>query len=190
MALPVSDKGGGASFTPCPAGLQRLVCCDIVDHGMVPDSFGKTKHKGTIIWQSEHLIQPGDVDGDKKDLIGQPFIVQRRFTLSLHEKAELRKYLESWRGRPFSEAELARFDLDPDPPAKPTLIGANAYAQVMHLQKPRGLFAEVITIMPLAPGMDRLKVHPAYIRHKDRAAKAAEAAHAPAEPLDADDIPF
>lgn len=183
MAITVSDKGSGGDFKPCPEGPQRLVCCDVVDHGMLTDTFGKTKHKGTIVWQSEHPIPDGEA-------AGKPFIVQRRFTLSLHEKAELRKYLESWRGRKFTAEELHSFDLE-------RLIGANAYAQVIQMQKPRGVFAEVIAIMPLPAGQAKLTVRD-YIRVQDRAPKpvapaipaAGDGSGPAATAPDEDDIPF
>lgn len=169
MAINVSAKGSAPDFKPCPDGGQRLVCCDVVDHGMVAGKFG-TARKGTIHWQSEHLI-----DDATNDWHGKPYIVQRRFTLSLHVKAELRKYLESWRGKPFTDAEAEDFDLE-------KLIGVPAFGQVMHVAKPRGTFAEVVTIMPLPKGMERIVVAPDYVRHKDRVPP-------PADKTDPADIP-
>lgn len=176
----VVNEGSGADFKPCPEGLQRLVCCDVINHGVQKDRFGESR-KVTIVWQSEHHID----DPEHPEIHGLPYIVQRRFTASLNEKADLRKVLESWRGRKFTKEELAHFDLDPDPPAKPTLIGANAYAQIFHEKKPRGTFAELATIMPLPKGMERLTLDPKYVRRKDRPGAAA-----PAAAKDDPDIPF
>ena len=43
---------------------------------------------------------------------GRRFDVARVYTLCLHERAALRKDLESWRGRKFTEQELDGFDLE------------------------------------------------------------------------------
>ena len=173
------ETGGKPEIPPCPEGPQRLVCCDIVDHGNVVDGFGKTKHKITLIWQSEHILPNNPEYGE---FAGKPFIVQRRFTLSLHERAELRRYLESWRGRKFTPEELKGFALG-------KLIGANAYGQIIQMTKPRGTFAEVIALMPLPAGASKLTVSPDYVRMKDR--KPADAAPgAPATKIPEDDIPF
>lgn len=41
---------------------------------------------------------------------GKPFILSKWYTASLNEKANLRRDLENWRGKPFTEAELEGFD--------------------------------------------------------------------------------
>jgi len=41
---------------------------------------------------------------------GKPFTISKWYTASLNEKANLRRDLENWRGRPFTEEELAGFD--------------------------------------------------------------------------------
>src|SRR5690606_3628587 len=45
--------------------------------------------------------------GDNK---GKPFVVSKFYTASLNEKASLRNDLKNWRGRDFTEAELAGFE--------------------------------------------------------------------------------
>jgi len=177
---PIARATGKPDIPPCPEGPQRLVCCDIVDHGNVTDGFGKIKHKVTIIWQSEHILP---VKPEYGEFSGTPFIVQRRFTLSLHERAELRRYLESWRGKKFTDEELDGF-------AMGKLIGANAYGQIIQMKKPRGTFAEVIALMPLPAGTTKLTVSPDYVRMKDRKKKDEAPAGVPTDPIPADDIPF
>ncbi len=41
---------------------------------------------------------------------GKPFVVSHFYTASLNEKANLRRDLENWRGKPFTPAELEGFD--------------------------------------------------------------------------------
>ena len=78
---------------------------DVVDLGILVKvnwgGKGKKQHKIRIVWQVE------EVRADNK-----PHQASKRYTLSLHEKAALRKDLESWRGRPFTAQELEGFDVE------------------------------------------------------------------------------
>jgi hypothetical protein len=42
---------------------------------------------------------------------GRPFAIFKNYTLSWSEKATLRGDLQSWRGKPFTQEEMRRFDL-------------------------------------------------------------------------------
>lgn len=148
----VATAGSGTKFEPCPKGLHQAVCCDVVDMGVLEVTYaGKTKkqHKVRVVWQ---------VDEARDD--GKPFIVQKRYTLSLHEKAALRADLENWRGKPFSDAELAGFDLE-------NLIGANCQLNVIHAVKNTDTYANVAGIVPLGKGMQKIAVRD-YVRVVDR----------------------
>jgi hypothetical protein len=80
----------------------------------------------------------------------------------LHEKARLRKDLESWRGRAFTDAELKNFDLE-------VLIGANCLLNVVQSSKNGSTYANVSAVMPIKKGMD--KITPiSYTRHVERVA--------------------
>jgi hypothetical protein len=128
----------GAEFTPAPAGTHAAVCVDIIDIGMVLSEFKgvkKNQHKIKIVWQ---------IDEDQAN--GKPFTVSQRYTLSLHQKATLRRDLESWRGKPFSEEELKAFDLE-------NLLGAGALLNVIHNHREGSTYANVASVMRLMKGM-------------------------------------
>lgn len=135
--MPIYAKATGSGFTPAPAGQHAAVCVDVVDLGMVEVKWGeqkpKSQHKIRIIWQ---------IDQDRDD--GKPHEVSRRYTLSLHEKAALRKDLESWRGRAFTEAELEGFDVE-------TVIGVPCLLSVIHAAREGGgqPYANISSIMKL-----------------------------------------
>jgi hypothetical protein len=138
----------GSSFTPCPAGLHQGVCADVIDLGMVDGQFG-LKHKVTLVFQ---VNEPMDD--------GRPFLVQRRYTVSLDQKASLRKDLESWRGRPFTADELKGFDLE-------KLLGVNCQLNVQQSDRDGTTYANITAIVPLSRGMAKMAVS-GYIRKKDR----------------------
>ncbi len=137
--MAIIAKASGGNFVPCPEGAHAAICVDVVDLGMLKVSFGgkdKVQHKIRVVWQI------GEVMADNK-----PYIAQKRYTLSLHEKAALRKDLESWRGRAFTEAELNGFDVE-------TILGIACLINVMHAKRDGETYANVTAVMRLPKGME------------------------------------
>ena len=174
----VASAGSGTKFAPAPAGSHASVCCDVVDLGIVETTYQgqtKRKHMVRLSWQ---------IDEPRDD--GKPFMVSKRYTLSLHEKAGLRKDLESWRGRPFTEAELKGFDLE-------VLIGIGCFLNVVHRVVGADTYANVAAIMKLPKGMTAPTVRD-YVRvidRKETAPPTEEDYHAAVnEAMTEDPVPF
>jgi hypothetical protein len=149
--MPIYAKAGG-NFTPAPAGTHCAVCCDVVDLGEIQVSFqNKTKrqHKCALVWQISELMQDG-----------RPFIVRRQYTLSLHERSSLRRDLEAWRCRPFTDEELQGFDLE-------SLIGIPCLLNVVQERRDGTTYANVSNVMRLPKGMTAPAVH-GYVRVCER----------------------
>ena len=145
----VTSGGSGAAFVPCPQGTHQAVCVDVIDRGLMETAYGE-KRKVDVRWQvSENMPD------------GKPFLVQKRYTASLNEKARLRQDLESWRGKPFSAEELAQFDLD-------NLLGVNCLVNVVHHEDDKGrTWANVMSIAPLLKGMTKMSVA-GYVMERDK----------------------
>jgi hypothetical protein len=133
----------------------------------------KQQHKVRIVWQLEDMMADG-----------KPFLIQKRYTLSLHEKANLRKDLESWRGRSFTPEELIKFDVE-------TIIGKNAQLNIQHITKDGKTYANVVSIVPLGKTMQKIEPM-GYVRVQDRPENQAHADDGPHDdaPVIDDDIPF
>lgn len=144
------SAGDSKSFTPAPEGTHQAVCVDVIDKGMHPNQFraGAMQHKVDLAWQLTELRDDG-----------KRFIVYKRYTASLQEKATLRKDLQSWRGRPFTRDEEVAFDLE-------SIIGANCLVNVQHKAGKDRTFANVVSVMPLIKGMARI-VAQEYERHQE-----------------------
>ena len=145
MGLIAKETGGGMTIDPVPSGVHIAVCYGVVDLGTHHDERYKTdKRKIRVMWELPHCRGQFEKDGKQMDL---PRAISTQYTLSLGEKANLRKDLESWRGQPFTQDQLNGFDLK-------VLIGKACQIQV--IQKPRrdgnGLYAEVSSIMSLPKG--------------------------------------
>jgi hypothetical protein len=68
-----------------------------------------------------------------------------KFTLSLHEKASLRKILQSWRGKAFTPEELKKFDVT-------TILGKPCLITVTHEPKDGGgVYANVGAVRSFRP---------------------------------------
>jgi len=107
MGRYATDSGGG-SFTPAPTGTHIARCIRITDLGTQHGEYkGQPTRRNQILVTWELPDEMIEVDGE--DI---PITTSRFYTNSLGEKANLRKDLESWRGRMFTEDELRRFDLE------------------------------------------------------------------------------
>ena len=147
----------GKTYLPAPAGVHQAVCVDVVDLGKIEVTFNnKTSlaHKIVLVWQ---------IDIPNPENEGRRFEVRRRYTNSLNAKANLRKELESWRGRAFSAEELKGFELD-------NLLLKNCQLQVVHAASAKDatqIFANVAAIMGITKGMTLLEPLN-YVRVQDR----------------------
>ena len=175
--MPIYSKAG-ATFAPAPAGAHAAVCVDIVDLGILEVTYGgktKKQHKVKIVWQIDELRDDG-----------RPFHLGKRYTNSLHEKAVLRKDLESWRGKPFTNEELQGFDLE-------VLLSKGCMINVIHSSANGNTYANVTTVMRGPKGMQMPSPRD-YIRECDRQPEGTGDA---AEPTDQysgsvidDEVPF
>ncbi len=178
MAI-IATAGDSTTHTPAPAGTHQAVCVDVIDKGIVdmPGYNGgppKKKHMVSIAWQINELRDDG-----------KRFVIYRRYTLSLNEKAALRKDLESWRGKKFTRDEEMGFDVE-------SVIGANGLINVQHNTTGDKTYANVVSVMPLVKGMPKI-VADGYVREAEAAqsnGNGGESAHEPMEPITDDDIPF
>lgn len=172
MAIVAHDTG--KDFEPAPEGLHPAVCVDVVDLGSVTNKFG-SRHAVDIVWQIDCIMKES----------GKRFLASKRYTLSLHEKANLRKDLESWRGKPFQFDELAQgFDLE-------VLIGVNCELQIMHNTKDNRTFANINSVLPHRSSNKIMKPVD-YIRRINREGYAEPQAVGNDEPFEAteEDVPF
>lgn len=135
--LTVSAESSGTFELP-PSGPTAARCCLVADLGSQESTFeGKTKLQRKILLSWE-LAEP------RTD--GSPFRVSRRFGLSLHENAGLRAFLQAWRGRPFTDEELAGFDLS-------RLAGVACLLNLAHVNRGGKDYANILSISPVPKGM-------------------------------------
>ena len=139
MGLIASDTGG-SSLPPIPEDIHHAICYAVYDLGThYQEKWDKEVHKVLIIFEL-----PGqriDIEKDEGK-VNLPRAISKRYTLSLHQKADLRKDLESWRGKVFTEEELKGFDLK-------KLLGINCNIQILHTNSDGKTYSNISTVTKL-----------------------------------------
>jgi hypothetical protein len=140
MGLVAKDNGGG--YDPVEAGVYHAICYGVVDLGtQFSQVYNSESRKVLVMWElpTERIEIKGE---------DMPRAISRQFTLSLNKKATLRQFLESWRGKAFTETELSGFDLK-------NLIGVNCQLNIIHSNRNGKTYADVASASPLLKGTAR-----------------------------------
>lgn len=92
-----------------PEGTYPAICINIVDCGVWEREYqGNTmqKHEIYLRWMLTKLFIP---DGDHE---GECAEIGKRYTFSMYKKSNLRQDLETWRGKPFTDADATSFNIE------------------------------------------------------------------------------
>lgn len=152
MGFIASDNGGG-DFKKVPQGVHMGRCYSLIDLGtqLVKSQHGdKLMHKIRIAWElfgEDEAGNPLTVDYEGKVM---PMTISKSYTLSLSEKANLRKDLQAWRGRDFTEEEAKGFDIT-------KLLGVYCMVNVTHSETNGKTYANVSGLTPIPSALKNAK---------------------------------
>ena len=132
MPINVSNK---TKSDPVPAGTHHAVCYGIIAVGTQPSEKFTPRQKIIVCFE----IPAERITIKDQDL---PRGISKRYTLSLNEKSSLRKDLQSWRGKPFTQEELNGFDVS-------KVIGSNCLISVLHADRAGAIYADISGISAL-----------------------------------------
>lgn len=142
MSLMASASESKGSFVQVSPGMHLAMCYKIVDLGTQKSEYlGEVKHLPKVMFQFE-------VHGDNEQgepMItpkGEPLTISKNFTLSLAEKATLRRDLQTWRGKEFTAAELKGFELK-------NVLSKWCMLSVVHSTVGDKTYANIQAIMPI-----------------------------------------
>ena len=143
----IAKEKSGSNIEPIEPGVYVGVCYGLIDLGTHENKvFGGEDHKLLIQWELPDCRGEFEREGQKVNL---PRAISKWYTLSLSPKANLRRDLESWRGRKFTADELEGFDLK-------AILGTPCQLQIGHETSKDGrTFANVVAIMALPKGTPR-----------------------------------
>lgn len=129
-----------------PAGNYFARCYQMLQIGHVKEIIMgevKTLNKVRIGWEL-----PTETKVFNPEKGEQPFVISEEFTLSMHEKSNLRKLLASWRGKDFSVEEAGAFDIT-------KLLGVPCMLNIIHKpgkQDPSKVYQKIGSVSPLPKG--------------------------------------
>jgi hypothetical protein len=138
MYLPAPTE---SNFSPCPEGSHMGVCYRVIDLGTQKTTYqgeAKIAHKVMLSWELP----------DERMEDGHPFTISQQYTWSMHEKSNLRKHLETWRGVAFKETDFGPngFDIR-------NVIGKSCILGVVHQLKDGKTYANIASVGKAMKGM-------------------------------------
>ena len=90
-----------------PSGTHIARCYSMIHIGTVEWEYsGEQKFSNKVRLTFELPNEMREFSGEQK-----PMVISKEYTLTMHEKSNLRKDLEMWRGKQFTHKELGNFDL-------------------------------------------------------------------------------
>lgn len=137
-----STGGGSKAWENPEPGAVSGVLIKVIDQGTQKTTFnGEEKFAHKVMFTFELESKMSD---------GKPHIISTTFTASMHEKAALRKFLEGWRGKQYTQQEAE--SIEPKKllgqAAMLTLVEKGEYVNISSASKlPKGL-------MPIKPEND------------------------------------
>lgn len=95
----VNAKGGESKFKPHPTGSFVGQCVDVIDLGEFVKEYPGTEsyvaQECAIVFRT----------GERNEQLGEFIDIAATFTVSMGPKANLRKFLQTWRGQEYTEAQ-------------------------------------------------------------------------------------
>lgn len=129
-----------------PQGVHRAACylvCDIGTQTLTWEGNEKDVHQVVIGWE----LPDQRITLEGRDL---PKATSRTYTLTYDERGWLRRHLEAWRGKAFTDDDVMNFDLK-------TILGAPCQVQVIHKPTRKGgMFASVESVMAMPHGSPKI----------------------------------
>ena len=173
---------------PVDPGVYMAVCVGIIDLGeQYSEAFKNYSNKCMIVWEL-----PGEtieIDGEQK-----PRQLSKEFTIASSNKSNLRKFIESWNGKTYSDEEFVNIELF-DQIGKPcqlnvVLNSTGEYANVDNIMPiPRGFPAPTTETPPIKWDIEAwndevFKTLPEWIQEKIKKSTQYQKDHAPETPVE------
>lgn len=133
-----------SEFEPAPAGTHIARCFGVVDLGTQPSDIYAPAQKVLLLFELPYELIEWEEGGQKHEA---PMTISKEYRMTIGKKANLRRDLISWRGRDFTEEELAGFNVG-------KVCGVPCQVNIVHGVSGKGSrYAKVESISGLAKGM-------------------------------------
>jgi hypothetical protein len=152
MGFIAKDKGN-ADFKRIPPGSYIARCYLLVDMGeqLSDGKFGQSvQHKIRLGWEVFGEDETGAPLTVEYEGVQRQMTIGKTYTLSLNEKAGLRKDLTSWRGRDFTPEELEGFDIT-------NILNVYCMLNITTSEKDGKTYTNISAITPLPSALKNAK---------------------------------
>lgn len=149
MSMIVKNEGN-SEIKQLEPGVYTGIASAIIDLGVQENSiFGKKQRKVMIVWNiAGETVKINDEE--------KPRVISKEYTMSLSEKSTLRRDLQAWRGKPFTNEELQGFDLK-------NILNVPCQLQINQDEKNGKTYTVIAAIMAIPKGMKVEKLEDTYI---------------------------
>lgn len=140
MSMIASDNGG-ITIPKLEGGVYTAVSKAIIDLGnQISEKFGKTQRKFMLLWEI-----PGETIEVNGEILNRQ--ISKEYSFSLGEKSNLRKDLQAWRGKTFTDEELQGFNLL-------NILNRACQLQILLVENNGKQYNNIGAIMALPKGME------------------------------------
>jgi len=144
--MSITAENNSKTFELVPAGTYVARCYSMIHLGTNKEVIAGDEKMLNKVRISLEL--PTEMKEFKPGEGLKPASVSKEFTLSMNEKSNLRKFLEGWRGKGFTEEEAKKFDVT-------NLIGKTCMISIIHKTSAKGkLYADISSASTLMKGME------------------------------------
>ncbi len=146
MAITAKTNSKSNKVEIIEAGSYPATCYSMIEMGTNEEVFqGETKMVNKVRITFE---LPTELVTFNEERGPQPRVISKEFSLSMHEKSNLRAFLESWRGKSFTENEASAFDVT-------KLLGVPCLLSITHKTAKNGnTYANITGISLIPKGME------------------------------------
>lgn len=149
MSMIVKNEGN-SEIKQLEPGVYTGIASAIIDLGVQENSmFGKKQRKVMIVWNI--VGETVKINDEEK-----PRVISKEYTMSLSEKSTLRRDLQAWRGKPFTNEELQGFDLK-------NILNVPCQLQINQEEKNGKTYTIIAAIMAIPKGMKVEKLENTYV---------------------------
>lgn len=139
MSVKTNPVDENAEFAPHPKGPVLARCAHVISLGEKVDEWENVQRLKEVLL---FLFYTGE-----RKQNGEPFLLAtKEFTNSMGEKANLRRFLESWRGQAYTPEQVKKpIDLS-------RLVGQPVQLTVDHVRSKSGrTYAAIVSVSPVLP---------------------------------------
>ena len=143
MAL-TAPVGGTSNRQIAPEGSYPARCYQIIDLGTTEQGGNFPGKKRKVQFLFELPTEKAVFDESKGE---QPYYVRSIYTLSMNEKALLRRDISAWLGKKLTDAEASKLDIF-------KMLGKTCMVNIAHVSKGDNTYANIISFAPLMKGYE------------------------------------